>query len=236
MATVRGNDSLVSLSGRQGNERVEGGQGEIEATRLAGKLAGILRGNYDVDFLDGQFNLDALSGEYAVDGIFGEFNVEFIEGDFVVGDQEREAFLLDLASRKSLTILLNRRDNNFLRDENKGQSGEPNLEMSFVLIRPEKLYSHGGWALVQVNIKNTGDLPAFDVLALNRIPEHASFLRFAKQDNLPQWLVRGYLEQENMLFWRLYQPLGPGETFKSAFAIKFDEWDVNAYSSDRIDL
>ena len=235
MEITQGSDSLEVSSGQHG-EHLEDGEDKMDITRFGGALGGMMQGSYNSDFMTGQFDINTLSGLIDVDGIYGEFDVVLMEGGFIAGDHERDSFLEDLTSKKSLAILLNRRDNNFLRDDYEGQSGAPKLEMSFVLIKPKGACWHGGLAVLQMSIKNTGDIPAFDILALNKIPEHAAFQRFIKSEKLPPWLVRGYLKKENLLYWRLYQPLKPGETFKSTFMVKLDEWDVNDYSSDNENL
>ncbi len=225
--TVKDSGQLALMFTQKQHVATTGGWGEIGANRMAGSLAGMLTGSSLAEIVSGVFNIVMDSGLIDVAGIYGAMEAVLLEGLFEISTEERDAFLADFLAGKGLSELLRRQENIYQRDDYKGEAGAPVLEMSFRMVKASPV--HGGWALFEMAIKNTGDLPAFDLFAVNRLPMYTSFLQFDSQEDLKRGFLRGYEDEKDLLYWRVYEPLKPGDTFKSSFALKLDEWDVYQY-------
>lgn len=84
-------------------------------------------------------------------------------------------------------------------------------------------YWHGHEVLFSLSVKNTGTTPLYDLCLFQFIPDNAAFARFptATPGN---GCARFHLEDDRALFWKLYLPLKPGQTFRVTFAVRLDPW------------
>ncbi|MBT5607631.1 MAG: hypothetical protein HN742_18935 [Lentisphaerae bacterium] len=87
----------------------------------------------------------------------------------------------------------------------------------------QKLY-HGSSLIVLLTLRNSGSEPLRDLICFLPVPEHTNFNRFLVRHF--RGFVNGVFAEDRLLFWRLYRPLEPGETFKSVFVLDLDRWEL----------
>lgn len=83
---------------------------------------------------------------------------------------------------------------------------------------------HGGEILYSVLLTNPGPETLHDALIVFRLPAHTSGPGFPVEETPSRGFARCFLDDRQELVWRLYRPLGAGESFKTTCTLRLDPW------------
>ena len=105
----------------------------------------------------------------------------------------------------------------------KPGTGEYGATIQNRLATKKVLYGHR--ILLNFSVKNTGQQPIYDLLVINAVPKHTSFISFVENENIS--LATFYWREKDMMIWKLYEPLRPGDFFEAFFVLRLDPWNIN---------
>lgn len=164
----------------------------------------------------------------ALIGISEEGSTEVLqEKSFMPAVKELNALNTLLASNANLMKLVNRPfSESFVDPEYESRLREATIDTTYQLL-PEPLY-HGSTRALRISIKNTSEVPIYDMLIAFAIPANTTFTRFIDATPSEKGYFNRYMAAQDMLMMKIYRPIMPGQTFNNIVLLELNSWTVAA--------
>jgi len=189
---------------------------------------GMLPSVYDESLHESLYGAMIAMAEYDIanfSGIFDDALHQIIcDAQFIPTVTEMSDFQMLLDSDIVVSDLLHRPFSEGFRLNAPEGGDNCQIESEFNAF-PDILY-HGHLAVVSISIKNTGDAPIYDMVAVAAIPEHTAFAGFHENNPAKSGYLNFYVKARNIVVMKIYRPLNPSETFQNLIILKIDSWRV----------
>ena len=161
-----------------------------------------------------------------IDGFYDAQNILMVPA-MEVPPEELAAFQAVVEKGGPMSNLVDRAFSAALRTDEAGAASNCVVELSMLAVGGSSFH-HGARVLFTVGLSNRGCGPVYDALILNALPAHTTFVEFPFRDAPRRGFSQTYLAKRELLVWKIYRPLQPGETFRTSYLVTLDPWRVPA--------
>jgi len=170
--------------------------------------------------------IKVLRDQFIIDGFYQKGVLHEGGSIYAVPSKEEQAFLNLLRSRTTtVEELLNRPFSKRFRKGSGTNPAEISITAEFITNRTKH---HGEQVLLSIQVSNNGTTPVYDLLLLNRLPQHTAFERFPVVSTRESGFLHNFNNNNETLAFKLYRPLMPGNFFKTSVILRLERWDVTA--------
>ena len=170
--------------------------------------------------------IKVLRDQFILDGFYRKGVLHEGGSIYAVPSKEEQAFLNLLRSRTTtVEELLNRPFSKRFRKAAGMNPAEISITAEFITNR---IKHHGEQVLLSIQVSNNGTTPVYDLLLLNRLPQHTAFERFPVVSTGESGFLHNFNNNNDTLAFKLYRPLMPGDFFKTSVILRLECWDATA--------
>lgn len=172
----------------------------------------------DSDLIRLLVDANIIDGFYDADNILMKTTVE-------VPQEEINAFRELLNQNGPIADLLNRAFSESLRTNDTSIASNCLAELT-VDVLGNAPFRHGNRLMFTISLVNRNQQPIYDAVIVNAIPKHTSFDVFPVLNTEKHGVLQTFMDSRNIIVWKLYRPLQPGETFRASYAVVLDRWKI----------
>ena len=158
--------------------------------------------------------LSLLEENGMLDGIYAHGSLVEASDRFVISADEERALVRILNEFGTITGLVFRACTSGLRSQELEYDEVRTTNSQMVVSSLTPVLSHGKDIVFVVELENTGDLPVYDYLLVNGVPEHCTFSRFLVNGGAGKVFINHYLSAQKLMVWKMYSPIYAGESLK----------------------